>query len=345
MEWIIGFIIIYLLYVIDLGASSKKKASPVDNSKSSNKQPHIGSNRELPEPLPVGQPEFKQNNGLKPKTFLFDKQEEQAFISKLRSTRSVKQSTPEAIFNADIEPFESEDSNVSWVTTAADYLVEPAIPALKEYTTKKEAPPQPLILSLNAERLIKELEAQGITALWHMTHRNNIPTLREKGILSHSSAYESLQPIDISSRSVQHWRTRVEPVYGRCLHDYAPTYFNIRNPMLFVKKDLNKELCLIEISLSVLKESQFIFTDGNAAAKNTQFFNSTIALNRLPWDVLHAKYWNDFIDGKRKRCAEMLIYPFIKPAFFIKIHCYSDETLGYLQSVGCNAEKSERLFY
>jgi hypothetical protein len=185
-------------------------------------------------------------------------------------------------------------------------------------------------------KIIKEFNGHGVFALWHMTHKDNIKEILNKGILSNTLAYEKTRPKDISNHSVQKWRESNDPIYERKIHDYAAAYINIKNPMLYVRRDMQNELCLIEISLSVLSDDNFIFTDGNASARDTKFYNLVDDLEKLPWEVLNASYWNNFEDGKRKRCAEVLIYPSIAPEYIKNIHCYSDSTLQQLTNINCN---------
>jgi len=163
--------------------------------------------------------------------------------------------------------------------------------------------------------------------------------------LSNKTACEIKKPTDISDHGVQRWRESEDPVYGRKLHEYVPTYINIKNPMLYVRRDIQHELCLIEISLLALSEYDFLFTDGNAASRNTHFYSSTSDLDKLPWDVLKASYWNDFPDGKRKRCSEVLVYPKIDPKYIVKLHCYSSEAWQYLSQFGVPVKISEKLFF
>lgn len=354
MEWVIGLIIFFVLYLIDLGSSSsssKTKEQTNERRERAYTKRNPSPYRKQLDQLKVSTPVVKPYKGLKTATPSIDKQQEKQLIAKLRRLDAAKISTerpvtPKSEYYIPTEQAETA-SNVKWITGREVYSTNKDVRPNSIDSDKLTKPVSADVVNLSprVERIIKEFNAHGIKSLWHMTHRDNIPTILEKGILCHSAAYNILQPRDISFESVQHWRTRIDPIHRKPLHDYAPTYINIRNPMLFVKKDINRELCLIEISLSVLNESKFIFTDGNAAAKNTQLFNSFFDVNKLPWDVLQAEYWNDFIDGKRKRCAEVLVYPAIKPEFITRIHCCSDETLNYLQSLGRKAVKSQRLFY
>jgi hypothetical protein len=185
----------------------------------------------------------------------------------------------------------------------------------------------------------------GVLSLWHITHCNNLESIVQHGIVSNKHAYSRFQPLDISNHDVQKWRDRVEPFHGRMVHEYAPLYINVRNPMLFAKKNLNNELCLLEVSLSVLNDSYFIFTDGNAASRDTKFFENLKDLNMVPWDVLSANYWNDFPDGKRKRCAEILVYPKVSAFYITKIHCFSTEVVDFARDKNIRAKLSKDLFF
>lgn len=186
----------------------------------------------------------------------------------------------------------------------------------------------------------------GITSLWHMTHVNNVSNILNHGILNHYNAHKlDANLIDISDYGAQRWRESIEPHYKRKIHDYAALYINPRNPMLYVRRHIQNELCLLEISLSVLSAKQYLITDGNAASRDTQFYNSLNDLEKLPWDVLQAKYWAEFLDGKRKRCAEVLIYPEVEPNFIFNIHCCSHNAVNYLSSCQRNILLTPNLFF
>jgi len=194
----------------------------------------------------------------------------------------------------------------------------------------------------------KFLESKGVTSFWHITHQRNVNSILKDGILSHRSAHATHQVADISNASVQTHRTKLEPVYNRSLHDYAPLYVNVRNPMLYVRKDFNDEICLLEISLEVLRASEergIVIADGNAASGDTGFSGKLEDLRALPWDVLCADYWTDFADGKRKRCVEVLVYPAVLPAQILAVHCCSGTLAGQLSSKGINAVCDSARFF
>lgn len=192
------------------------------------------------------------------------------------------------------------------------------------------------------------LQSKGISSLWHMTHKDNLPDILLAGILGHEEARKSRKVTDISEASVQALRTKVEPIYGRRLHEYAPLYFNVRNPMLFLRQNLNSELCLLEVSLDVLRDTArngLVYSDGNAASGVTRFFSDLKDVQELPWNVLASEYWNDKEDGKRKRCAEVLIHPKVPVRNIIRVHCWSRELTRALSGLHGNVVYNPALFF
>lgn len=204
----------------------------------------------------------------------------------------------------------------------------------------------PLDAEFEAARTL--LREKGIRCFWHMTHADNLAGILGEGILSHSAAWQLRRVTDISDASVQKRRARSEPVYGRSLHDYAPLYVNARNPMLYRRKEIQDQICLIEVSIDVLRNSTdraVVFTDGNAAADLTGFYSRLTDLKLLPWDVLCADYWTDFADGKRKRCAEVLVHPSVGPAYLGSVHCCSGSLVDRFGAEGINVVYDQSPFF
>jgi len=175
----------------------------------------------------------------------------------------------------------------------------------------------------------------GINSLWHISHQENILSICNDGLLSNRIAYDSgYVSVDISDREAQRWRERKDPFFKRPIHEYVPLYINPRNAMLYKRRNIQQELCIIEIDPFVLNEIQFLFTDGNAASRKTRFFNNLKDLKKLDWSVLKSKSWTDREDGKRKMCSEVLVYKKISSIYFKKIHCYSKKTFDLIKN--CN---------
>lgn len=148
-----------------------------------------------------------------------------------------------------------------------------------------------------------------IDGLYHLTHIDHVQTIFKDGLLSHNNAHErGLVQHDISNPSVQDQRA-IRFIGKRPLHDYVPLYFNPRNAMLFdvFKNRTLKDIVLLRLSRKLMLQKGVWFTDGNAANDPTLFYNKLEDLDKLDWDCIRARYWNDYEDGKRKCMAEILV--------------------------------------
>jgi hypothetical protein len=165
---------------------------------------------------------------------------------------------------------------------------------------------------------------------YHMTHYRNLPSILQHGILSWTEVHSrDLAATDISDPSVQRWRARPEPVYRRAIHDYAPLYINPKNAMLYVRRHLQHEIVILKVSETILRRRQHLFTDGNAASKDT-VFSADRAIVDPSDEALRAVRWADVPDGKRRRCAEVLVYPSIESDFIICAICSNQNLVNEL---------------
>ena len=156
------------------------------------------------------------------------------------------------------------------------------------------------------EKNSSKLHKLGFRWLFHITHVDNLASIASNGLKSHREA-KQFHPVDISDSNVNKRRKRPAPISGRSIHEYVPLYFRARNPMLYLRKARQKDLAILYIDRTVADYSGVLFTDGNAASLPTEFYDDFNKLNQLDLKVLRADYWNDYEDGKRKRCAEVLV--------------------------------------
>lgn len=170
---------------------------------------------------------------------------------------------------------------------------------------------------------------------YHMTHKKNIFNIFRHGLLSHNYAHnKGIVKVDISDHDVNDRRTRKDPFYNKSLHDYVPFYINPKNPMLYVRKADQDDILLIGVKPMKLLNRSFLVTDGNAASDGTSFSDSATFLASLDWQVLKADYWNSFQDGKRKRCAEVLIPNSVPLTDIGEIVSNNNYSLGYARKAG-----------
>lgn len=176
--------------------------------------------------------------------------------------------------------------------------------------------PQPLGRSVLAADFIK--------ALYHMTAFDNLASLFEHGLLSKHDVDRCGFPCaDISNADVQHRREhKCDTRYGRNLHDYASLYINPRNAMLYYVQSNKPTVCLLEVDLSVLDESSFVFTNANAACGQARFFSDLTDLKELNWPVIFSDRWSGRgVFYKQQMQAEFLVHPKVLPKYIHAVIC------------------------
>lgn len=171
------------------------------------------------------------------------------------------------------------------------------------------------------------LERHGIQHLYHMTHITNLASIIQNGLLSHSEAHkQGLISVDISDPDVQDIRSGVvDPLYKRPLHEYVPLYFSPRNPMLYRRQEMQEDIVILGLDPRILSEPDTIFTDGNAASSRTTFHRDIQMLQNLPWDSIRTRSWTDIPDGRRIKCAEVLVHSEIQPSRIQMVFCCSNK--------------------
>lgn len=158
------------------------------------------------------------------------------------------------------------------------------------------------------------------TPIYHFTHIDNLSDLLDTGALlcknemlrrggtCRSVAYETIQ------QQRQNHPVPVPP--GGKIHDYVPFYFNSLSPMLYTIKCGNVEgvnpeqLVFIKSTAQLFEASgnDFVFTDGHGIMALSDYYNDLVDLDKVPWEVINTRYWNNYPDGKRLRQSEFLAH-------------------------------------
>ncbi len=181
--------------------------------------------------------------------------------------------------------------------------------------------------------------------LEHITHINNMESIIKYGLLSHNRAHrnqyvkDDIADQDVNSRRAYKYIGEIP------LHDYVPLYFNSKNPMLYRRKNIQDELVILCLDKNLLLRRDIYFTDGNAASNGTLFFNSLDDIVNLDWNCIKAEYWNNYPDGKRIRCAEVLVPHVIPYSCFKKVVVRTERTRQRLQNVGVRAQIDGRYYF
>ena len=188
-----------------------------------------------------------------------------------------------------------------------------------------------------------KLNSFDINFFYYLAHRDNLESILKNGILPKN---------EVIGRNLNHYTFAMSEVQERRearnitlanhntynIHDMVPLYLTPKTPTLFVRREIQDELLFLVIKSSILYdgEIEFVFSDGNAGATNTKFFYSLNRLDWIDWEVIRATHWNDFEDGRRKRCAEVLIVPQISINYIWKIVVNYPELKNFVESTLSN---------
>jgi len=187
------------------------------------------------------------------------------------------------------------------------------------------------------DEIVKNIPFNGF---YHLTHISNLRSIVENGILSRNKLIADRMKLkDISNSDIQSKRMRPEAVYGRMIHDYVPLYINPKNPFLGssrVQDSINK-LALIEVYPHILvQQEKTLFSDGNAAEKETNFFGRKADLERVNWTLLQNGKWTEE-ESKRVMCSEVLIPDCIHRTYIQKIYISNTDFLEEVMRTKLNS--------
>lgn len=159
-----------------------------------------------------------------------------------------------------------------------------------------------------------------MTLLYRITHIENLAGLLARGCdcSPNLAKAENMTKRAISHKDImdkrEHATVRVPP--GGVVADYVPFYFGPKSPMLYAIKQGKVEgyqgqkeiIYLVTTAEAVAAQNlPCMFTDGHGIISYVNHYNQLADLPKLFWNVINAKYWNDFMDGKCRRQAEFLV--------------------------------------
>lgn len=171
-----------------------------------------------------------------------------------------------------------------------------------------------------------------IKELYFITPIDNITSIFEYGLLSHNKIKASrLSHKSVAHGDVQKRReNKVIPGGRRKLHDYVNLYFNPRNSMMYSRKNLHEDLCVLAIDADILTQQGIIIADGNASSNYTRFFETSEGIKSLDKDSVFTENWwdSDHYEMCRKRsaaCAEALVPDQLPPSKITGIYVSSED--------------------
>jgi hypothetical protein len=164
-----------------------------------------------------------------------------------------------------------------------------------------------------------------VTAIYHITHANNLRRIVAEGGLHCDRDAQKLKSVNIGHRHIKERRMKRQVPVGPkgTVGDYVPFYFAPRSPMLYAinrgavegYSEGQKPVIYLCSTIEAVTEAgiRWVFTEGHADMDYTDFFDDLEDLDKVDWDLMQAKYWNDtdeYPDRKRRRQAEFLVHEF-----------------------------------
>lgn len=126
------------------------------------------------------------------------------------------------------------------------------------------------------------------TGLFNIQAIDNIPSIMRHGLLSNEKA-SKIKHTSIAMQEVQERRDTVLIPNGMALHKYANVYFDPKNPMLYKRKDENKNICILKFDRSILDFKGVVVSDRNASSTYASFYPPETGLREIDmimWLVL-----------------------------------------------------------
>jgi O-acetyl-ADP-ribose deacetylase (regulator of RNase III) len=165
-----------------------------------------------------------------------------------------------------------------------------------------------------------------IKELYYITHIKNLPSILENGILSHLLIKE--QKIDFTpiyeEEIVSKRRDKKVPGTDSTLWDYANTYFQPRNPMMYrvIHEQTVNKIAVIALNRNIMNINGTFVTDGNATSGNTIFKPSKKMKEIFPkiCENIQREWWSEEDGSKRTIMAECLVPERISPENILAIY-------------------------
>ncbi|MCO2549221.1 DUF4433 domain-containing protein [Pseudomonas aeruginosa] len=153
--------------------------------------------------------------------------------------------------------------------------------------------------------------------IYHITDIANLPGIIASGLQSDAVMVQSGQHSVIGYDHIKLRRLQqigVDCCGSRYVGEFVPFYFCPRSPMLFTvnmgntgkpkgcQSDIVHLVSSVGIGMGL--QRQWAFSDGNAGAFHTDFYNDITKLADLDWSAINAKYWGE---KRHQKQSEFLV--------------------------------------
>ena len=156
------------------------------------------------------------------------------------------------------------------------------------------------------------LKKFGVDELYYFSRIENFESIAKNGIRCKNSLAD-VEYYSFADEDVQKLRDNISFFSNkgkrRNVHDCVPLYMTTKTPAQYKVRKQERHFFFLVFNSDIIldKRIESAFTDGNAACINTSFYNELKDLLNLPYEVIKARFWHNYADGRRKKCSEVLI--------------------------------------
>lgn len=196
------------------------------------------------------------------------------------------------------------------------------------------------------------MKREEIKELYYITPLENLPSIIEKGILSHKRA-KRIAHKSVALDVIQDRRKNKVVPGARPLHDYVNLYFDARNPMLYLRRDKHAEICILRVDSSVMEFPGVVIADRNASSGYARFYAYPEGLRFIDREVVYAEYWTHpddpvlEMEHKSKKCAEVLIPDIVRPKYILGgcVSCLEAHNICHMTMAAISVTINAHLFF
>jgi len=156
-----------------------------------------------------------------------------------------------------------------------------------------------------------------VASVFYITHRDNLPSIFQHGVLSHERA-SSLSSAHVYDEKIVVRRGDKKAPDGNSLWHFANFYFQPRNPMLYrVFRCERQDVVVLCLQKALVEKARYV-SIGNAASSASRFMDVKDGIAEIQSDymrkILYAGSWGD---GEQKRLimSELLVPEEVPPEY------------------------------
>jgi hypothetical protein len=157
---------------------------------------------------------------------------------------------------------------------------------------------------------------RAIKSLYYITHVDNLPSILERGILSHQRMIDENVPYTpiYDAQIVTRRQSRMTPD-NKSLWEYANLFFQARNPMMYrvILESDKSQIAVLAVNRQVLRIPELFIATGNAASAESAILPFKDGCDSLDWKALNSEWWIPEDGSKRRIMAECLIPAVVPP--------------------------------